>query len=78
MDFSELQHLLQKGAVKVSFTKADGSLRDMDCTLASYLMPETTQESNHPPGETFIVFDLDAEAWRSFRKDRVIGYEAYE
>lgn len=77
MNFDKLTQAMQKGVVKVTFTKADGTLREMDCTLAEYLLPETTQASNHPEGETMVVFDLDAEGWRSFRKDRVITMEIY-
>ncbi len=69
---------LEAGVVRVTFTKADGSLREMDATQSEYLLPETTQKSNHPEGETHIVFDLDANGWRSFRKDKVISYEVYE
>lgn len=77
IDFINLQRALEKGVVKVTFTKANGELREMDATLAAYLLPETHQESNHPKGETMVVFDLDAEGWRSFRKDRVISVEEY-
>jgi hypothetical protein len=75
MNFDKLERIMQGGVAQVTFTKADGSIRVMDATLASYLLPKTRQDSNHPKGETFIVYDLDAEGWRSFRKDRLISYE---
>lgn len=78
IDFEQLNKSLQKGVVKVCFKKANGEYREMDATLAAYLLPETHQDSNHPEGETVIVYDLDAEGWRSFRKDRVINVEVYE
>ena len=67
----ELHKALTEGVVRVTFTKANGETRQMDATLCEYLLPETTQKSNHPPGETCIVFDLDANDWRSFRYERV-------
>lgn len=70
--------IFNKGVVKVVFTKANGDIREMDCTLKQELLPETSQKSNHPVGDTMVVFDLDANAWRSFRLDRVISMEAYD
>jgi hypothetical protein len=74
----DLIEKLKNGVVKVTFKKADGSVREMDATLCDYLLPETHQKSNHPEGETCIVFDLDAEGWRSFRFDRILKTEVYE
>lgn len=70
----ELLKQLIHGVLQVTFTKADGSTRVMDATLAPYLLPEATQRSNHTD-ETLIVYDLDAEGWRSFRLDRLTGVE---
>jgi len=72
LELAKLEKHLQNEVAQVTFTKANGDLRTMDCTLAEYLLPKTTQKSNHPAGDTFIVFDLDADGWRSFRKDRII------
>ena len=69
---------LEKNVIKVTFKKANGDIREMDCTLMEYLLPETSQSSNHSGDETAIVFDLDANAWRSFRLDSVISMEAYD
>ena len=66
------------GVVKVVFRKANGEIREMDCTLKPEILPETTQESNHTSGETMVVYDLDKSAWRSFRLDRVISWSIYE
>lgn len=71
----EFEHHIETAVGVVTFLKANGKLREMQCTRASYLLPEVRQESNHTNNETVIVFDLEAEDWRSFRKDRVVTYE---
>lgn len=74
-DISLVREHLLDGVVEVKFKKADGSIRTMQCTQAEYLLPPTTKKSNHPQGETIIVYDLDSEGWRSFRIDRFIEAE---
>jgi hypothetical protein len=74
----ELREVLQDGIVNVTFTKVDGSQRDMRCTLNESLIPQTT--STEPKTERKVndtvqrVFDLDKNEWRSFRKDSVIEF----
>ena len=76
--------LAQKQEITVTFVKADGSVRDMRCTLNQDLIPESSQPRGPTtidwlpgPGakkgneHTMAVFDLDAGAWRSFRFDRL-------
>lgn len=75
LNFKELRHALTHGTALVTFTKADKTERVMECTLAPYLLPETTQEPTHTGEDTMIVFDLEKEAWRSFRYDRVTNIE---
>lgn len=70
---------LREGLVLVNFTKADGTERDMVCTLSptyialtsittnTTLSPIQTAKSN----DVCVVFDTDKQAWRSFRWDRV-------
>lgn len=74
-NWKDIRNSMAKGCVKVTFKKANGEDREMECTLAEYLLPETTQASNHTEGETMVVFDLEASAWRSFRFDRVTDVE---
>ena len=70
----ELVEQLQSGVVEIQFTKVNGELRTMKCTLnASYLpqqtdVEETASKSNQ---NTIAVWDLDKEAWRSFRVESV-------
>lgn len=62
----------------VTFTKVDGSEREMRCTLNDTLIPE----DKHPKGTggvvdelTLRVFDLDKNEWRSFKMESVIKIE---
>jgi len=74
----ELREVLQDGIVNVTFTKVDGTKRDMRCTLNESLIPQST--STEPKAERKVndtvqrVFDLDKNEWRSFRKDSVIEF----
>ena len=74
-----VQNLLNTDKVTVEFTKADGSLRTMICTLsanhgAKYTINEntdTTKQKRVPNEHTQAVWDCDLSAWRSFRWDRL-------
>lgn len=80
-----VRSLLQKGAVTVTFIKADGTEREMLCTLDHAQIPEApakpipvdgiVQENRKPRKEpdphSIRVFDLDKQEWRSFRFDRL-------
>ena len=75
-DWDTIRESMEEGVVLVTFRKADDTIREMECTLADYLLPETKgQGSTHSGEGTVICFDLEKEAWRSFRKDRVIDVE---
>ena len=58
INWTEVRQTLEEGCALVTFNKADGSERTMECTLAEYLLPETRNESTHTKGETMIVYDL--------------------
>lgn len=64
---------LRQGDITIGFTKADGTDRFMTCTLLN--IPEDMQpKSENPPKENenvLKVFDMDKQAWRSFRLDSV-------
>jgi hypothetical protein len=75
-DWDKIKESMTKGVVLVTFRKEGGQVREMECTLAEYLLPETTGSgSTHRGDETIICFDIEKQAWRSFRKDRVIDVE---
>ena len=71
----ELIQDLKDGICKVTFTKKDGTERLMKCTLASKFMPITestkTTEDKEPNLDIIKCWDLEKEAWRSFRLDSV-------
>lgn len=82
-----VRSLLQNGAVTVSFVKADGSIRDMNCTLDWEKIPTNKQPNGNatsvdgivresrqhrePDKHSLRVFDLEKQEWRSFRFDRL-------
>ena len=76
-NWNEIKQEMKTGVVLVTFTKANGDERVMECTLAEYLLPETTQPSSNNE-DVCVVFDLEANAWRSFRYDCVTSVEIIE
>ena len=82
---TDLKQLLKKNTVEIKFKKKDGSERVMNCTLISDVVPvyEKKTERVRPDNDNLLaVWDLDKEAFRSFKLDSVIDYkvleEAYE
>lgn len=76
MNQTELAQALASHVVQVTFVKADGSQRVMHATLQPSLLPvSTTITESAPPKEKdanlFNVWDMEAQAWRSFRMERV-------
>lgn len=74
-----LLDLLYKGPVRVKFVKKDGTDRDMLCTLNESLLPaqvdlEEAVQKKTPNPEVQAVFDIDKQAWRSFRWDSLVGF----
>ena len=68
--------LLQEREVTVDFVKADGEFRSMKCTLseslgAKYTKKNATENTRQPNPDTCVVWDLNRQAWRSFRWDRM-------
>ena len=73
----ELLQTLKRGVVVVKFLKKDESERIMIATLDPKLLPERdasiTQEYVVKNTNQIRVYDVEAEAWRSFLFDRVIS-----
>ena len=76
----EMKQILQNNVAMVVFTKADGTERELKCTLLpEYLpnMPTAGQQlltEGLPSAQnltTISAWDLEANAWRSFRIDSV-------
>ncbi len=71
---------LNMGMCSVVFEKKDGTLRTMNCTLSARILAEEigtefiteeTQQSQNVNTDTIPVWDMEANAWRSFRVDSV-------
>ena len=65
---------LKTGIVSVKFKKVDGTERTMRCTLQeSYIQPyDNKTERVRPDNDNLLsVWDIDKNAWRSFRIDSV-------
>jgi hypothetical protein len=58
----------------VTFIKSNGEERKLYCTLQKNRIPKVDEDYNNLPGETVIAYDLENEAWRSFRVDSVISF----
>lgn len=78
-----VKSLLQKGPITVTFTKADGTDREMLCTLDHLRIPaplvatpvdgivKESKQRKKPDEHSLRVFDLEKNEWRSFRFDRL-------
>ena len=67
----EIANMLYKGVCEVTFTKVNGELRTMPCTLDGALLPPQPLKEFHETRifkpETLSVWCLDKMEWRSFR-----------
>ena len=67
----EIRDLLAHGVCEVTFTKLNGELRTMPCTLDSTLLPPQPLKEFHETRlykpETLSVWCVDKSEWRSFR-----------
>jgi len=81
IDRAALESDLRTNVVEVIFTKLNGETRKMRATLSPQYVPkedhtETVQQLLNEEGEpkkNMVVWDIDANGWRSFRTDRVIS-----
>jgi len=76
MDKSNVIEQLKDGVATVRFTKLNGEMREMRATLNENQMPEIVAEiENKAPRKksenALSVWDVDKQAWRSFRWDRL-------
>ena len=76
----ELKENLKHQIGIIEFIKKDGTLRKLRCSLSSKILPPTDFDpENYIPKKTdnpntLSVWDLEKEAWRSFRLDSLRGY----
>lgn len=78
LNHAEWHDVLKENVAKVTFLKADGTLREMRCTLKSEYLPQMITEEGSEvqrkrmQNESVVsVWDLDNNGWRSFRVDSV-------
>lgn len=75
-----IRKILRDGPAKVVFTKKDGTIREMICTLKRCILEEKDVElknsGRHVNDEILNVYDLEKNDWRSFRIDSVHTIEA--
>lgn len=73
-----INNRLEKTVLTVTFTKKDGTERVMKCTLKSDLLPPQVVNEDKPAKKksntSVAVFDVEANAWRSFSYDSVISF----
>jgi len=67
-----LRNLLGNNDCEITFTKVDGTVRTMPCTLRTEAMPQRVVIEEHHATkpykpETLSVWCLDKSEWRSFR-----------
>lgn len=67
--------LLKSERVNICFTKVDGTERWLHCTLHPELLPEAEVTEGKSVRQTSTeaqsVWDIDKQAWRSFRWDSI-------
>lgn len=78
-----IKNFLKERICKVTFTKVDGTERTMKCTLNGELIAihaeprvKKTDRIVAPNEEIQRVFDLDQNAWRSFRWSSLVNVDA--
>ncbi len=74
----ELVKILSDCLVEVTFLKLDGDERIMTCTLMPEHLPEANRDDKlsqtkvrNLEERVIVVWDVNAQGWRSFRYDRV-------
>ncbi len=73
-----IRSTLKSNICKVTFTKSNGELREMMCTLQeSIVVPheKTTDRVREVKEDVIPVWDCEKEAWRSFRIDSIIAIQ---
>ena len=67
--------------MNVKFIKNDGSVREMICTLQESLtVPYEKKTDKQKPenDEVLAVWDIDKQAWRSFRVNTILSADVVE
>ena len=67
---------------RVTFTKKDGTIRKMLCTLKKKYLPQIVEETQPhlsipkalEANNLFVVWDLENKDWRSFKLDSILEF----
>ena len=82
MNREEIVKILSENKAVVTFTKKDGTVRDMLCTRNFDTIPVEAQPKGGTQRqenlEVVTAYDLEKSAWRSFRIDAVTNVVASE
>ena len=71
-NYDDIKRQLQAMVLNVTFLKADGSMRDMRCTLIPECLPPFKGKKNLEESDEYMrVYDLGVHDWRSFRMDSI-------
>lgn len=73
-----LKNVLKEQIALVEFTKTDGSVRKMKCTLAESEIPTEKLPKNTKTTKNesaLAVFDVEKQDWRSFKWDSIKSVE---
>jgi hypothetical protein len=81
--YKMIRDLLFTGVFDVEFTKINGDLRTLSCTLSPEILPKTDQvkeatEPKVPDFETISVWVPELKSWRSFKTMNVITVKVPE
>ena len=71
---NEIIEALQAHKCVIKFTKINGEVREMPCTLREDIVPKyehKTEKTKKPNDQVLSVWCTDVNAWRSFRVDSV-------
>jgi WYL_2, Sm-like SH3 beta-barrel fold len=75
MTKDEIIAALKSETVKVTFIKADDTVREMNCTLQFIFLPSRSEEKRIRTMESddvISVWDTNKGAWRSFQLDSIL------
>ena len=81
MTRNEISDLARRNIISVTFTKKNGEMRTMKCSLKDEYIDGEVKKSTSirkPNYDVLPVWDLDNNGWRSFRIDSVKGVEIWE
>ena len=69
----EIIEALQVHNCVIKFTKVNGEVREMPCTLREDVVPKFERKTDKAPNPNVLsVWCTDKNAWRSFRVDNVL------